>query len=391
MIPAEDELYAKREQTQVKHYILRHYLQRFAHIVGSTWSSITYVDGFAGPWNVRSPDLADSSFAIGLEELKKARDTHQQRGKTLHLRCFFLEKEPEAYRQLAGFASRITDAEVEIGNDTFERSIPDILRFIRKDPGTFPFLFIDPTGWTGFAMRKIAPLLKLEPGEVLVNFMTSFIRRLPNDEQLADLFGSMDFKPRIAGLTGLELEDQLVSCYRSSLQQAGRFAYALSAMVLHPEIDRTHFHLIYATRHRRGVKVFKETEKRAMMEMERVRAEARVRSQTETGQGSLFGGEKPSVSGLGSYSLHYRQLRERYVGRAKTAVLDLLRRQGRIPYDKAWEVALAWPLVWESDLKEWITRWKHDETLRLDGLGPRQRVPRLEHSHFLIFQPPSKS
>jgi len=53
----EDELYERREQTQVKHYILRHYLERFAYIVGSWSNSLTYVDGFAGPWNVQSPQI----------------------------------------------------------------------------------------------------------------------------------------------------------------------------------------------------------------------------------------------------------------------------------------------------------------------------------------------
>lgn len=311
MTPAEDELYAKREQTQVKHYILRHYLQRFAHIVGSTWTSITYVDGFAGPWNARSPDLTDSSFAIALEELRKARDTHQQRGRALRLRCFFLEKEAEPYRQLEDFASRITDAEVKVGNDIFERSIPDILRFIRNDPGTFPFIFIDPTGWTGFALDTISSLLRLQPGEVLVNFMTSHIRRFLRDDQVEqsfkELFGSLEFRDRITGLSGPDLDDELVSCYRSALQQAGGFPYALSAMVLHPEIDRTHFHLIYATRHRRGVEVFKDTERKAMPEMERVRAEARGRGRSGTEQGSLFDWEEPPDSSRASYSMHYRR------------------------------------------------------------------------------------
>jgi hypothetical protein len=36
-----DELYDRREQTAVKHYILRNYLKRFAQIVGSRWESIT--------------------------------------------------------------------------------------------------------------------------------------------------------------------------------------------------------------------------------------------------------------------------------------------------------------------------------------------------------------
>src|SRR6185436_16747364 len=176
---SDEEIYDRREQTLVKHLILRRYLERFAHIVGSYWSSITYVDCFAGPWNVRSDQLEDSSFAIALTELRKARDTHSQKGKALRLRCFFLEKDPEAFGHLEEFARGIprADAEIEVLNGEFEDSVDKILRFIQRDARTFPFIFIDPTGWTGFRLKIIAPLLRLDPGEVLINFMTSHIRR----------------------------------------------------------------------------------------------------------------------------------------------------------------------------------------------------------------------
>src|SRR5215510_3758069 len=105
----EANLYIGREQTLVKHLILRRYLERFAHIIGFTWSSITYVDCFSGPWNVRSDDLKDSSFSIALEELRKARVTHRAKGKDLTLRCFFLEKERGPYARLKQFADQVTD------------------------------------------------------------------------------------------------------------------------------------------------------------------------------------------------------------------------------------------------------------------------------------------
>lgn len=57
-----EDTYHGREQTLVKHLVLKLYLERFAHIIYSRWDSITYIDGFAGPWNVRTSDLADSSF-----------------------------------------------------------------------------------------------------------------------------------------------------------------------------------------------------------------------------------------------------------------------------------------------------------------------------------------
>ena len=69
---ATNEDYAGREQSQVKHYILQHYLERFAHIIGSKWTTITYVDCFSGPWESQTKDHSDTSFAIALQELRKA-------------------------------------------------------------------------------------------------------------------------------------------------------------------------------------------------------------------------------------------------------------------------------------------------------------------------------
>jgi hypothetical protein len=65
---SEGELYAGREQTQVKHFVLQKYLERFAHIIGFRWRAITYVDCFSGPWNVGSDELEDSSFAIAYDD-----------------------------------------------------------------------------------------------------------------------------------------------------------------------------------------------------------------------------------------------------------------------------------------------------------------------------------
>ena len=305
----DDEIYAKREQTQVKHYILRHYLKRLAHIVGSRWDSITYVDCFAGPWKVRSSELLDSSFAIALEELRQAQETHRLRGRALRLRCFFLEQNRSAFAQLRDFAERVTDAEVSVRNNSFEESVSTILKFIQSDEQTFPFLFIDPTGWTGFALKTISPLLL--KGEVLINFMTGHIGRFLNEEQSQQsfeaLFGSSSFRERVAGLSGREREDAAVTEYMTNLKRQGGYEYVLPAIVLHPEIDRTHFHLIYATRHPKGVEVFKATEKKAMQEMERVRAEAQQRRREErTGQRALFSAEETMGSS------YYSALREHY-------------------------------------------------------------------------------
>ena len=97
---SQKELYIGREQSLVKHRILQKYLQRFALIIGFKWDTITYVDCFSGPWNVQSDDLRDSSFSIALAELQSARAQHGIRGKSVKLRCLFLEESPTAYAKL---------------------------------------------------------------------------------------------------------------------------------------------------------------------------------------------------------------------------------------------------------------------------------------------------
>src|ERR1700730_14279471 len=130
------ELYRDREQSYVKHLILRIYLERFAHIIGSWADCITYVDGFSGPWQARSEDLSDTSFAIAIEELRRARQhLLDTQNKHVSLRCFFVESENSAFKQLRAFSESIHDIEIRIANSEFETAIPQICSFIKQPSG----------------------------------------------------------------------------------------------------------------------------------------------------------------------------------------------------------------------------------------------------------------
>src|SRR5260370_212342 len=136
----ESDLYNEREQTLVKLFILQKYLERFAHIVGSFASAITYVDCFSGPWNVRSQELKDSRLAKGLDGVGKGRHKLATRGRTLKLRCFFPEQDPQAYAKLKEFADRASDAEIETRNCDLEGAIDDIVKFVGQGGrDAFPF------------------------------------------------------------------------------------------------------------------------------------------------------------------------------------------------------------------------------------------------------------
>jgi len=96
-------------------------------------------------------------------------------------------------------------------------------------------------------------------------------------------------------------------------------------VVLHPEKDTAHFHLIYATRDLKGVEVFKEAEKAAMKVMEEARAEAqqRRREGPRKRQGSC---SRPHASPR----CHYENLKDRYTAAARDKLVAVLRQRGRI-------------------------------------------------------------
>jgi len=292
--------YVGREQTGVKHFILSEYLQRFGMIIGKWASAITYVDCFSGPWKQTSEQLQDTSFFIALQELRKARDVVQRTfHREIKLRAFFVEREAEPYAHLRAFAEREgTDVEIQTRNNPLEDCIADIVSFVQAGGlKNFPFIFIDPTGWTGFGLNAIEPMLKLKPAEVLINFMTQHIRRLvehPEEGQRGTfeaLYGAQRASrvlERIQGKADMEREDILVEEYMAAVAMTGSFDHTSAAIVLNPKMDRTHFHLVYGTRNPKGLEVFKGAEEKAMQAMQEARADTRARdSDRKTGQSAF--------------------------------------------------------------------------------------------------------
>ncbi|PTL75419.1 hypothetical protein DAT35_54880 [Vitiosangium sp. GDMCC 1.1324] len=394
MLVIDFSLYKGREQTGVKHLFLSEYLQRFAPIIRSWCKTITYVDCFSGPWQEQSEDLKDTSFSIALEELEKAREAA---GGALNLRAFFVERDADAYRRLKDFADRRgTEArvEVETRHDELENRIEDIVRFVKAGPPkNFPFLFIDPTGWTGFGLEAIKPLLQLNPGEVLINFMTGHIRRLvehPEEGQregFEALYGSTRCArvlDRVEGKTGLEREDILVSEYLRAIRETGGYEHVSAAVVLNPSMDRTHFHLIFGTRNPKGLEVFKGAEKKAMEAMCQQRAVVQDRKgdQRQTG---LF----DMVNEIPRHDRHYQSLREHYGKLAQRRMRRDLESKRRVRYGELYSSVLTVPLTFESDLKQWLKEWSEQGLLKIDGLQGRERVPKLDGDHHVVWTGPA--
>jgi three-Cys-motif partner protein len=381
------DLYRDREQSYVKHVILRAYLERFAHIIGSWADSITYVDCFSGPWQTKSEEFRDTSFGIAIDELRKARQhIVETMGKQVALRCFFVESDKKSFERLDAFRKGNSDIEIRLAHSKFEAALPQIQSFIQEPRGKkFAFILMDPKGWDGFSMSAMAELLRLPYVEVVVNFMTSFIKRFLESPkeltqiQLEALFGDGSFRKVIEGLSGLEREYAAVDAYAKNLAKVGDFGFVCKALVLNPEIDKTHYHLVYATRNLKGAEVFKKAESKAMKEMNLARAEVSQRKREEkTGQKDLFDATSLQPSG------HYDELREFFTKKARADVWKLVFSRCEVLYEALWERAMQFPVVWDSDLKDWLAEWKEAGKIELPDLKPRERVPKLRAGHRIV-------
>ncbi len=373
------EAYVDREQAFVKHFVLKTYLQRLAMKVAhfAPGTTVNYLDGFSGPWDAVAENWTDSSPYIAAAELTKAAAILGNLPKPVPLtvRCMFVENDRAAFARLQRVVEAFPGMEIVALCGEFEAQIGDVVKFASGGSKPFGFAFIDPTGWTGYGLKEITPLLRVRPSEVLINFMTKDISRFIDDpdssalQSFQDLFGETSYRDSWRGLTGLDREDAIVRRYGERVKSAGGFAHCASAVIVNPAKDRTHYHLVYATRSVEGLVTFRDVERKAAETQRDLRGEVRARKEQQSGQIPLFA-QPPIDSG------YVDVLRSRYTRIAEAGLLSHLERAGEAAYDDLLCEALTHPFVSEATLKEILNRFQSAGTIEILGLKPRQRVPK---------------
>lgn len=293
--------YLGREQTAAKHFILKRYLQALAFKVLRGWD-ITYIDGFSGPWESRTEDFRDTSFMIAIDVLKDAQQgIFESTGVRRQIRCFFSEVDTEAYKDLAKAVAPYHRPQDNFEVITFQGKFEDAVPEIKKAIGNaFPLIFIDPTGWTGYAFQQIQSIFDSPKCEVLINFMYDFINRFvaSQDEVIIatidPILGGPGWKQRLDKSLSLGLAVEKL--FRETLKSAGKFAYVVSTKIDKNTADRPHFFLAYGTKNRAGLKAFRQAEYDALKSHARSRANAKEkRNEEKTSMGGLFPGHEADV------------------------------------------------------------------------------------------------
>ena len=136
-------------------------------------------------------------------------------------------------------------------------------------------------------MRFIAPLLRGQRRDVLVNVMFDHINRFKDDPraflraQMREFFGLGESDlPEALG------EEELFALYRTKLKELCGVQYAADLAIPHPTVDRTKFRLVVGGKNPAVLELFRSIEKKVIgSEAAIVRDDASTRKeQARTGQ-----------------------------------------------------------------------------------------------------------
>jgi three-Cys-motif partner protein len=366
--------YVGREQTQAKHFILRRYLQALAFKVLHGWD-ITYVDGFSGPWESRTSDFSDTSFMIAIGVLEDAQKRiREHTGQHRRVRCFFSESNPAVYSQLeAAVAPHHKPSEgfeIKTYFGKFEDAISDIQSFVGE---SFPLIFIDPTGWTGYPFEKIKPLFARPKCEVLINFMYDFVNRFVASQDkniiasLDPILGGPGWRDRLD--TSLPLGQAVEALFRGTLKAAGRFDHVISTKIDKSTVDRPHFFIAYGTKSRDGLITFRQTEYDALREHAKNRATAKERKREEkTRTVDMFTGTEDE-----RHDANIDTIVDEQKALAAVALLKLLKEKGRQKFAKVVDVLLEGHMLRETNVKDICVEFARSRKIRNTwGAVPRK-------------------
>jgi three-Cys-motif partner protein len=369
--------YLNREQTYLKHFFLEKYLERVAYVIGWSHPGFVYVDGFSGPWRSTDERFEDTSFIIAIQQLRKVRDGLAAAGKSPNIRCLFVEKDADSFASLKAATDSVTDLKIRVLHGDFEELINEVLQFVGSD---FSLVFIDPTGWTGFALNKIAPVLKHTPGEVLINFMFDHVNRFFSSgvapESFDELMGGPGWNDAFAADS--RREDAIVDLYEKRLQGASSFKYVTHTRILKPTVDRAYFYLIYGTGHVKGLQEFRGVEEKCAGEQDIVRRTAKQQYRIKkTGQGELW-----SAESLPAEPASFEDEQRAQLDRATGLVRDLLRERNKVRFDEVLGRVLELPLVWEDDFQSILKQMRTEGEFTVEGMSTRERI--VKPIHFLV-------
>lgn len=379
----EVDAYVGREQAYVKHYFLDQYLEGLVYKVAGVYDQICYIDGFSGPWNSGHSNYADTSFSIGLTALRRAKSAWKKLGRDVQVSAHLVEKNAAAYQRLSDIIDKYPEIEIHTHHADFVEKAEKIAGSLPKD--AFAFILIDPKGWR-IPIKRIEPLLNWPNSEVVFNFMFDFINRFAsmNEPQIAigldELILSKGWREELRLLEGdkntevqpRQRKDVLLEAFADTLKRTGGFQYVADTPILRPLANRVLYSLVFATRNKAGLEVFRDRQIKTLEKQESVRAEVQLTNkETLSGQSELFGSfasMRPSQTG---------GLLASELGAAKATILDSIPKAPEsVQYSNLWPDILTKHIVRKTQVNKIVSELKRDGSISVEPWKQRQRIPR---------------
>jgi three-Cys-motif partner protein len=376
--------YTGREHAYIKHYLLAEYLSQWGYKIGSKWDPLVFIDGFAGPWGSTDQEFNDTSFGIALRALNESVSGLRKINRTVSGICIFVEKKPQPFLKLQGFAQKHSTNSVRAlalkGRFVDKiKVIDDYIATVGSTP--FKLVFLDQKGWAAAPMHKLKTFVADRSCELLFNVMTSFLTRFVDREALAgsyDLFfGRRGVIDRIRALpkgTG-EREEAAVDEYCQSLREICGFKYVSQAIMMDASKERIRYYFVFATNSLHGIQVFKDAEAKASEAQDAVRYQTKLKKQTQ--YDLLFGDAAPKSSKA-------LNLQQRYILRARETILKAFihHRASTMSYDALYGEAMMFPLVTESNINNIVESLSPKIQLHL--VGTRRKKPSLFRGDYVV-------
>ena len=247
--------------TPGKHAVLRHYLNAWIPILGSSRERIVFIDGFAGPGRYEGGE--EGSPVIALKTLRD--HWFRPRIKAEMVFLFIEEKRDRADRLRAEIAPLLAElgpgvrAEVHIGR--FDETMTEALNLLDEQKRRLApaFVMIDPFGISDTPMNVIGRILQIPESEVYVSFMWEFFNRFKGTDEfpphLDELFGTTEWREAVTARDWRERKRRIFALYKRQLRQAG------AKYVVHFELydgNSLVYAIFHATKHSRGCDKMKE-------------------------------------------------------------------------------------------------------------------------------------
>lgn len=249
-----------REHTRVKHILLGKYLKVWITALGKYNPTIGYFDGFAG-----RGEYTDKTLGSPIIALKLADELNEHFEKLI---CFFIEKDPENFKNLEDTLKRELPSiknrnkiKFKMENDEFANVVEEIFNNIKIGHILIPsFFFIDPFGFSGIPFNVITRILSNPRTEIFFTFMVRDIARfiqLPElGETFTGMFGSQDWKSILP--SSLKPEIALINLYRQQLHNKAKVKYSWAFRVCTSEKVQTLYYLVHATNNFKGHSIMKD-------------------------------------------------------------------------------------------------------------------------------------